>query len=39
LDLGAIKRQRKKKLTLRRAFKEEEEKGIKRNKKDRNQRS
>jgi hypothetical protein len=34
----AMKRQRKRKLTLRRAFKEEEEKGIKRKKNDTNQR-
>jgi hypothetical protein len=34
----ATKRQRKRKLTLRRAFREEEEKGIKRKKNDANQR-
>jgi hypothetical protein len=38
LDLGAMKKQRKRKLTLRRTFKEEKGKGIKRKKKDRNQR-
>jgi hypothetical protein len=38
LELGEMKRQRKGKFTLRTAFKEEEGKGIKRKKKDRNQR-
>jgi hypothetical protein len=38
LDLGAMKKQRKRELIHRRTFKEEKGKGIKRKKKERNQR-